>query len=100
MNNPIEKLNKAFNNKIRLGIMSALAVNEFLDFKSLKNLLQITDGNLASHAKALEDLNYIQVTKQFVGKKPNTRYHITQEGKKAFDTHLEGLSELLKSSGL
>jgi DNA-binding HxlR family transcriptional regulator len=100
MKNPIEHLNKAFNNKIRLGIMSALSVNEFLDFKSLKGLLQITDGNLASHANALEELEYIQITKQFVGKKPNTRYHITRKGKDAFNAHLEGLSQILKSSGL
>ncbi len=96
MNNPIEKLDKAFNNKIRLGIMSALAVNDFLDFKALKNLLEVTDGNLASHTGALEKLDYIQISKSFIGKKPNTKYVITSKGKKAFNNHLEGLEEIIK----
>ena len=100
MNNPIEKLDKAFNNKIRLGMMSALAVNEFLDFKALKNLLDVTDGNLASHATALEKLDYIQIEKSFIGKKPNTKYSITRVGKKAFNLHLAGLAEILKSSNM
>lgn len=98
MNNPIEKLDKAFNNKIRLGIMSALAVNEFLDFKALKNLLEVTDGNLASHSSALEKLNYIQITKAFIGKKPNTRYMITKSGKKAFQDHLSGLADIINNT--
>tara|TARA_R110002050_G_scaffold149463_1_gene276076 strand:- start:124005 stop:124307 length:303 start_codon:yes stop_codon:yes gene_type:complete len=100
MRNPIEKLDKAFNNKIRLGMMSALAVNEFLDFKTLKNLLQVTDGNLASHATALEKLKYIQIEKSFIGKKPNTKYSITQIGKKAFTLHLSGLAELLEQTNM
>lgn len=98
MNNPIQKLDKAFNNKIRLGIMSALAVNDFLDFKALKNLLEVTDGNLASHTSALEKLDYIQISKSFIGKKPNTKYVITSKGKKAFNSHLEGLEEIIKST--
>ena len=98
MVNPIQNLNKAFNNKIRLGIMSALAVNEFLDFKSLKNLLEVTDGNLASHASSLEALQFIRVEKSFIGKKPNTKYYITPQGKIAFQQHLDGLAEILKSS--
>jgi len=98
MGNPIEKLDKAFNNRIRLGIMSALAVNDFLDFKALKSLLEVTDGNLASHSSALEKLDYIQVEKSFIGRKPNTKYIITPIGKKAFNQHLAGLSEILKSS--
>jgi len=100
MNNPIEKLDKAFNNKIRLGMMSALAVNDFLDFKALKSLLDVTDGNLASHATALEKLQYIQIEKSFIGKKPNTKYCITPTGKKAFNRHLTGLAEILKSSSM
>ncbi|UTW67645.1 transcriptional regulator [bacterium SCSIO 12643] len=98
MNNPIQKLDKAFNNKIRLGIMSALAVNDFLDFKALKNLLEVTDGNLASHTSALEKLDYIQISKSFIGKKPNTKYVITSKGKKAFNSHLEGLEEIIKAT--
>ncbi len=100
MKNPIEKLDKAFNNKIRLGIMSALLVNDFLDFKALKKLLDVTDGNLASHAAALEKINYIQVEKSFIGKKPNTKYIITSSGKKAFSEHLDGLAEILKSTNM
>ena len=100
MGNPIEKLDKAFNNKIRLGIMSALAVNDFLDFKALKNLLEVTDGNLASHSSALEKLDYIQIEKSFIAKKPNTRYIITHSGKAAFNQHLTGLAEILKSTNM
>ncbi len=100
MVNPIQNLNKAFNNKIRLGIMSALVVNEFLDFKSLKNLLEVTDGNLASHAGALEELEFIRIEKSFIGKKPNTKYFITPKGKKEFQAHLDGLAEILKSSNM
>lgn len=100
MKNPIEKLDKAFNNKIRLGIMSALLVNDFLDFKTLKGLLEVTDGNLASHASALETLEYIRIEKSFIAKKPNTKYFITSKGKKAFSTHLDGLAAILKSSSM
>jgi len=100
MINPIEKLDKAFNNKIRLGMMSALAVNDFLDFKALKSLLDVTDGNLASHASALEKLKYIHIEKSFIGKKPNTQYSITPLGKKSFNHHLTGLAEILKSSNM
>ena len=78
--------------------MSALAVNEFLDFKALKNLLEVTDGNLASHTSALEKLEYIQISKSFIGKKPNTKYVITSKGKKAFSNHLEGLEEIIKAT--
>jgi DNA-binding MarR family transcriptional regulator len=93
----IDGLNKAFESRIRLGIMSALAVNESLDFNSLKDLLQVTDGNLASHLKALEKEDFINLEKSFVGRKPNTRYFITSKGKKAFDDHLKALENLIKS---
>ncbi len=93
----IDGLNKAFESRIRLGIMSALAVNDMLDFNSLKEYLDVTDGNLASHIKALEKENFISVEKSFVGKKPNTKYFMTKEGKKAFDDHLKALEQLIKS---
>ncbi|WP_243345561.1 winged helix-turn-helix domain-containing protein [Parabacteroides sp. FAFU027] len=99
MKNPIEKLNKAFESKVRLGIMSTLMVNESVDFNSLKSWLNLTDGNLSSHIKGLEELGYIEVRKQFVGKKPNTTYHITDAGKIAFEEHINGLEALLKSMG-
>ncbi|MDD2792192.1 MAG: transcriptional regulator, partial [Sediminibacterium sp.] len=74
MKNYIDDINKAFESRVRLGIMSILMVNDFTDFSSLKEQLQITDGNLASHLAALEKLEYISVSKQFIGKKPNTSY--------------------------
>lgn len=93
----ISKLNKAFENRMRLGIMSALMVNDSLDFNALKELLNTTDGNLASHASALEKVEYIEVKKQFVGKKPNTTFTATKLGKKAFNMHLDALEKLLKN---
>ena len=77
--------------------MSALMVNDSLDFNTLKDLLGVTDGNLASHLKALEKVEYIDVQKQFVGRKPNTQYAATQQGKKAFSAHLDALETLLKA---
>jgi DNA-binding MarR family transcriptional regulator len=94
--NYIQYLNKAFENRVRLGIMSILIVNDSVDFKTLKEMLEITDGNLASHITALEKENYLQIKKKFIGKKPNTSYAVTREGKKAFEEHLNGLEKLLK----
>lgn len=98
MKNYIEELNKAFESRVRLGIMSILMVNDFIDFGTLKEQLQITDGNLASHLSALEKLQYIEVKKQFIGKKPNTSYAVTIAGKKAFSEHLTALEKLIKQS--
>ena len=98
MKHIIQNINKAFDNRIRLGIMSVLMVNVSADFATLKELLGITDGNLASHAKALEAENYISVEKQFIGKKPNTSYRATPEGKKAFQEHIEALEKLISKS--
>jgi DNA-binding HxlR family transcriptional regulator len=91
-------INKAFESKARLGIMSVLMVNEQLDFNSLKELLDLTDGNLASHLKALEEGEYIAVNKQFVGRKPNTTYRATDTGRKAFEAHLHALETLIKGN--
>ena len=77
--------------------MSALAVNDRFDFNSLKEFLDVTDGNLASHIKALEKEEFIGVEKSFVDKKPNTKYFMTKEGKKAFDDHLKALEKLIKT---
>lgn len=98
MKNYIEELNKAFESRVRLGIMSILMVNDFVDFGTLKEQLQITDGNMASHLSALEKLQYIDVKKQFIGKRPNTSYAVTASGKKAFIEHLAGLEKLIKQS--
>ena len=90
-------LHKAFESRIKLGIMSVLAVNDMLDFNALKEYLDVTDGNLASHLKALEKEAFIGVKKSFVGRKPSTRYYMTKSGKKAFDDHLKALEKLIKS---
>ncbi len=95
--NWIGDLNKAFESRIRLGIMSVLMVNEWMEFTEFKDLLQVTDGNLASHLSALEKLQYIQVRKQFIGKKPNTSYAVTPAGQKAFNQHLNALEQLIKT---
>jgi DNA-binding MarR family transcriptional regulator len=92
----IENINKAFENRIRLGIMSVLMVNDRIDFNTMKELLNLTDGNLASHITGLEKQGYISVNKQFIGKKPNTTFEATAEGKLAFKTHLNALEKLIK----
>lgn len=97
MNISIDGLHRAFDSRIRLGLMSALAANIMLDFNSLKELLNLTDGNLASHIKALEKEEFIGIEKSFIGKKPNTKYYITKEGKIAFKNHIIALEKLVKS---
>jgi len=76
--------------------MSVLAVNDMLDFNTLKDYLDVTDGNLATHIKALEKDKFIGIKKSFVGKKPNTKFYITKAGKKAFENHLNALEKLIK----
>lgn len=93
----IDDLHKAFESRVRLGIMSALAVNDSLDFTSLKEYLDVTDGNLATHIKKLEKEEFIGVEKSFIDNKPNTSYYMTEEGKKAFEEHLKVLEEIIKS---
>lgn len=93
----LDDLHKAFESRVRLGIMSALAVNDTLDFTALKEYLEVTDGNLASHLKALEKEKFIGVKKAFVDRKPNTKYVMTKEGKKAFQAHLSALENLIRS---
>jgi DNA-binding HxlR family transcriptional regulator len=97
MKNFIENLNKVFDSRIRLGIMSALLVNEEVNFNQLKELIQVTDGNLASHLKTLEDYAYIKVKKGFIGRKTNTTYAVTRAGEKAFKLHLEALEQMIKN---
>ena len=92
----IANLNKAFESRIRLGIMSILMVNESADFSMIKELLELTDGNLASHIKALEGLNYIESSKQFIDRKPNTSYTLTALGRQAFQEHLNALESLIR----
>jgi DNA-binding HxlR family transcriptional regulator len=91
----IEGLNKAFESRVRLGIMSVLTVNNTVDFNTLKELLDVTDGNLASHLKALEKEEMIKMKKKFIGRKPNTTYSITEYGLNAFNAHINALEKLL-----
>jgi DNA-binding HxlR family transcriptional regulator len=96
MKNPIENLNKIFDSRIRLGIMSALMVNTEINFNELKELIDVTDGNLASHLKTLEENAFIKVQKGFIGRKTNTTYTITKVGEKAFKQHLDALEQMIK----
>lgn len=93
----IDQLNKDFESRVRLGIMSVLMVNDWVDFTEMKALLNITDGNLASHSASLEKAQYIEVKKEFVGKKPKTSYRVTNLGRVAFNSHLNALEKLFKS---
>jgi len=95
MKDIISGLNKAFDSRIRLGIMSILVVNDSADFNTMKELLNVTDGNLASHLKALEKDEIIAVRKQFIGRKPNTSYSVTDLGRKLFQEHIDALEKLI-----
>ena len=93
----IEQLNKIFESRIRLGIMSALVVNGEMNFNDLKEVLEVTDGNLASHLKPLEENKFIKVDKGFVGRKTNTVYQVTRAGEKAFKSHIDALERMIKA---
>jgi DNA-binding MarR family transcriptional regulator len=93
--NPLAKFDKAFEHKTRLHIMSVLMVNEHYEFNALKELLQVTDGNLATQIKALEKEEYIEIIKGYTGKKPNTKYKATKLGKAAFNKHLQALENII-----
>ncbi len=90
------QLNKAFDSRVRLGLMSILVVNNWVSYKDVKENLSLTDGNLASHVSSLEKIKYVEIKKQFVGKKPQTSYKATEMGRKAFAGHIDGLEKLLK----
>lgn len=94
----LDGLNKNFENRVKLGLMSVLVVNDWVDFTEMKDLLNVTDGNLASHSSALEKINYIEIKKEFVGKKPKTSYRVTQKGREAFQQHLTSLENLIGNS--
>ena len=97
MNNPISGLNKIFDNRIRLGVMSVLMVNDEISFNDLKQMMEVTDGNLATHLVTLEENGFIKVKKGFIGRKTNTTYSVTKAGEKAFKAHLDALEEMIKS---
>ena len=92
----IDGFNKIFESKIRLGIMSVLVANGSADFATLKSLLELTDGNLASPTRSLEEAGYLTCEKKFVGRKPNTTYIVTEEGRKAFAAHVDALERFLR----
>ena len=92
----IDALNKDFESRVRLGILSVLMVNDWVDFLEMKALLHVTDGNLASHTMALEKKKYIEIRKQFVRKKTKTSYRITPYGRSSFSKHLNALEQLIK----
>ncbi|MER3464882.1 MAG: transcriptional regulator [Chitinophagaceae bacterium] len=94
--NPIKGLNKIFESRIRLGVMSVLLVNDEISFNDLKQMLEVTDGNLATHLVTLEENGFIKVHKGFVGRKTNTTYSITKSGEKAFNEHLTALEKMIK----
>jgi DNA-binding MarR family transcriptional regulator len=96
MKNPIEKLNKVFESRIRLGVMSVLVVNEEMNFKDLRQLLEVTDGNLATHLNVLEENGFLRVHKGFIGRKTHTTYRITPEGERAFRSHLAALEHMIR----
>jgi DNA-binding MarR family transcriptional regulator len=96
MKNPINGLNKVFESRIRLGVMSVLMVNEEVNFNDLKQMLEVTDGNLATHLVNLEENGFIKVHKGFIGKKTNTTYAVTKSGQKAFTDHLSALENMIR----
>ena len=97
MKSIIQNINKVFDHRVRLGIMSILVVHEFADFNTLKETLGVTDGNLASHLKSLEKEKYINVSKEFLGNKPNTKYRSTKLGTMEFKKHINALERIIKS---
>lgn len=98
MKNPIAGLNKVFDSRIRLGVMSILVVNSEVSFNDLKEMLEVTDGNLATHLVNLEENGLIKVHKGFIGRKTNTTYSITKAGEKAFNEHIHALEQMIKKT--
>lgn len=96
MKNPISGLNRIFDNRIRLGVMSVLIVNEEISFNDLKEMLEVTDGNLATHLVTLEENGFIKVHKGFIGRKTNTTYSITKLGEREFKNHVKVLEGMIK----
>lgn len=91
-------LDRLIHERMRLGIVSALAANESLTFNELKELLQTTDGNLSVHARKLEEAGYISCTKSFEGRMPKTAYALTTPGRKAFERYLDHMEALIRAA--
>lgn len=96
MKNPFDHLDKVLEHRMRLQIISVLAANDAYDFTALKELLDTTDGNLATHLRHLEREKYIAVVKSFIDRKPNTRHKITEKGRSALSKHLNAMAELIR----
>ena len=96
MKNPFESLDRVLEHRVRLQIMSVLIANDNYDFNSMKEIIGLTDGSMASHIKALEKEKYISVSKSFIDKKPNTKYKVTERGRSIFKKHIDALEELIK----
>ena len=91
-------LDRLIHERLRLGIVSALAVNESLTFNELKRLLDTTDGNLSVHARKLEDAGYVACTKSFEGRVPKTEYRLTQPGRRALEKYLAHMEALIQAT--
>lgn len=98
MKDYLSGVNKLLENRIRLAIMSLLMIHDRMEFNALKELLDLTDGNLSSHLAKLEKSSYLAVHKKFVGKKPQSTYSATSKGKKAFREHLDGLERIISGN--
>src|ERR1700733_6294582 len=96
MKNPIGNLNKVFDSRIRMGVMSILLMNAEDSFNELKQLLERTDGNLDSHLPNNEENGFVKIHKGFIGRKTNTTYSITKAGEKAFKDHLLALENMIR----
>ena len=95
---PASELDRLIHERIRLGIVSALAVNHSLTFNELKELLKTTDGNLSVHARKLEDAEYIQCSKSFEGRMPRTEYRLTAPGRRALERYLDEMEALIRAA--
>jgi DNA-binding MarR family transcriptional regulator len=93
----LPSLDRIIHERMRLGIVSALAVNDSLTFNELKRLLQTTDGNLSVHARRLEEAKYVECSKSFEGRIPKTEYRLTAAGRKAFERYLDHMEALIQS---
>ena len=92
------KLDSVIHERVRLGIISALAVNDELSFNDLKKLLEITDGNLSVHARKMEDAGYVKCSKSSVGRQPRTAFKLTAAGKRALENYLARMESVIRSA--
>jgi len=94
----VTELDRLIHQRVRLGIMSALAVSDSLTFSDLKTALEITDGNLSVHARKLEDAGYIACTKSFDGRVPRTEFALTSDGRRALEDYLDRMEDVIRAT--